>query len=101
MTNEVHPAETVARKVPAPARAAKSNLPSVIPYELPALNAIQPHHKMKRPMHAISGSFNGAGFDPLSNLPILGPTYQAPKKAAVPPVIYSNGIKPPNSLSEQ
>jgi hypothetical protein len=88
MMNDVHPAETVARKVPAPALAANSNLPSVIPYELPALKAIHPHHKMNMPMHAINGSFNGAGLDPFSNLPILGPMYHAPKNAAVPPVIY-------------
>lgn len=85
--NEVHPAATVARKVPAPPRAAERNLPSVIPYELPALKAIHPHHKMNKPMHAISGSLIGAGSEPLSNRPTLGPTYQAPRNAAVPPTI--------------
>lgn len=62
--------------VPAAARAAASNRPSVSPYELPALNATQPHHKMNVPRQVKTGLDSGGGSFLISNLPFLGPKYR-------------------------
>lgn len=76
----VIPADIVANVVVAPARAANSHFPLVIPYELPALKPIHPHQSINKPMQTFIGDPIGKGSVPRSKRPILGPMNHAATK---------------------